>query len=72
VGLDFGFLLIFPSRFLISGRRFQLISTDITTQCMYEISTVANPSAITLETADAAPFGFLFGPTHKSQTDQDD
>ena len=33
MGLDFGFLLRFPSRFLISGRRFQLISTDFTTQC---------------------------------------
>ena len=33
MGLDFWFLLWFPSRFLISGRRFQLISTDFTTQC---------------------------------------
>ena len=33
MGLDFWFLLWFPSRSLISGRRFQLISTDFTTQC---------------------------------------
>ena len=43
MGLDFGFLLRFPSRFLISGRRFQLISTDFH-HSVYEISTVASAS----------------------------